>query len=41
MRNMSNRYLFNIEEEASIPAGAGRAYEQGIYIASVYKSGNA
>ena len=31
MRNMSNRYLFNIEEEASNPAGAGRATNKGIY----------
>ena len=36
MRNMSNRYLFNIEEEASNPAGAGRATNKEFIIASVY-----
>ena len=36
MKNLSNRYLFNIEEEASNPAGAGRATNKEFIIASVY-----
>lgn len=36
MNNMSNRYLFNIEEEASNPAGAGRSTNKEFIIASIY-----
>ena len=36
MKNLSSRYLFNIEEEASNPAGAGRATNKEFIIASVY-----
>lgn len=36
MNNMSNRYLFNIEEEASNPAGAGRGTNKEFIIAAIY-----
>lgn len=36
MNNLSNRYLFNIEEDASNPAGAGRATNKEFIIAAVY-----
>lgn len=36
MQNLSNRYLFNIEEDASNPAQAGRATNKEFIIAAVY-----